>query len=349
MTSSTNWEKAVLPPSANVQDALKNLETTGCKVVLVADDSKRFYGVVTDGDIRRGFLNGKTVKSGIIEVLNKTPLVVAPEVSQETVQSIMISNEVHQVPIVENETNKVLGVHLFGEDNLSEPIENFMVIMAGGRGTRLLPHTENCPKPMLPLSGKPMLEHIILRAVADGFKEFIIAIHYLGEMIEQYFGSGEKWGVNISYLREEEPLGTAGAITLLPKKIDKAFIVTNGDVLTDVSYNEILNFHLRHEASATMAVKLHEWQHPFGVVKTNGLDIVGFEEKPINQSHINAGIYVIDPKILKYIERDKRCDMPALFNVAKANGEKSIVYPMHEPWLDVGRISEYKNAQKTIS
>jgi NDP-sugar pyrophosphorylase family protein len=166
-----------------------------------------------------------------------------------------------------------------------------MVIMAGGKGTRLHPLTDNCPKPMLRITGKPILEHIIERAKIEGFSHFVLAINYLGNMIEEYFGNGHALGVNIDYLREEKPLGTAGALSLLNPRPDIAFVVTNGDVLTDIRYGEVLDFHLQHHAKATMAVRIHEWQNPFGVVKTQGIEIIGYEEKPLSRSHINAGVY----------------------------------------------------------
>jgi NDP-sugar pyrophosphorylase family protein len=214
---------------------------------------------------------------------------------------------------------------------------NTMVIMAGGRGTRLHPHTENCPKPMLAVGGKPMLQHIVERARAEGFRHFVFAIHYLGHMIEDHFGDGSRFGVAIEYLREERPLGTGGALGLLPQRPEQAFVVTNGDVLSEVRYAEILDFHLEHAAAATMAVRTHEWQNPFGVVRTQGVDITGFEEKPVVRSRINAGIYALDPIALDVIARDEHCDMPTLFDRLQAGSRRTIVYPMHELWLDVGR------------
>jgi len=219
-----------------------------------------------------------------------------------------------------------------------------MVIMAGGRGTRLWPHTEHCPKPMLPVAGTPMLERIIERAKAEGFRHFVIAIHYLGHMIEKYFADGDRWQVQIEYLREESPLGTAGALTLLSPPPDRPFVVSNGDVLTDIRYGELLDFHVRHQAAATMAVRLHEWQHPFGVVRTKGVEIVGFEEKPVSQTHVNGGVYALDPLALRALHRSEACDMPMLFERLQAQGLRTVAYPMHEPWLDVGRLDDLRKA-----
>jgi NDP-sugar pyrophosphorylase family protein len=224
-----------------------------------------------------------------------------------------------------------------------------MVIMAGGRGTRLGEHTQDCPKPLLPVGGKPMLEHIIERAKAEGFKHFVLAINYLGHMIEDHFGDGNKLNINIEYLRENTPLGTAGALGLLQVCPTEPFLVTNGDVLTDIHYAELLDFHIRHNAAATMAVRLHEWQNPFGVVKTDGVDIVGFEEKPVVRSHINAGIYVLEPNVLNSIGVNEHCDMPTLFGRVQERQARTIVYPMHEPWLDVGRPADLAKARKEFA
>jgi NDP-sugar pyrophosphorylase family protein len=197
---------------------------------------------------------------------------------------------------------------------------------------------------MLPIAGKPMLEHIIERAKLEGFTHFLLSIHYLGYMIEDYFGNGERFGVKINYLREQSPLGTAGALGLISPPPDSPFVVTNGDVITDIRYGDLLDFHIRHEAAATMAVRVHEWQHPFGVVQIRGFEIVGFEEKPVARSHINAGVYVLDPSALSVLNQGAHSDMPSLFGHLQAQSKRTVAYPMHEPWLDVGRPDDLSRA-----
>jgi NDP-sugar pyrophosphorylase family protein len=181
----------------------------------------------------------------------------------------------------------------------------------------------------------------------DGFHKFIISLFYLGQMIEEYLGVGSKLGVRIEYLKEDVPLGTAGCLSILECQPDLPFVVTNGDVLTDIHYCEMLDFHIRYNAIATMAVRQHEIQNQFGVVRTKGIEIEGFEEKPVYRSHINAGIYVISPEALKQLESAQHCDMPTLFQRIKQNGGRTIVYPMHEPWLDVGRPDDLVEARKS--
>ena len=256
----------------------------------------------------------------------------------------MVANKIQQVPVVDDR-HHIVGLYLWDEIAIPLVRPNLMVIMAGGKGTRLLPHTENCPKPMLTVSGKPMLEHIIERAKQEGFSHFVLAINYLGHVIEDYFGDGNRLQVRIDYLKERSPLGTAGALGLLSPRPTLPFAVTNGDVMTDIHYGELLDFHTRHNAAATMAVRVHEWQHPFGVVQTNGIDIIGFEEKPVHRSHINAGVYVLEPEALGFLERDVHCDMPTLFERLKAKDKRTTAYPIHEPWLDVGRQEDLIKAR----
>lgn len=337
------WRKALLSKDATLRQAIHNLDESALQIVLVISADDVLQGTLTDGDIRRGLLRGLVLESTIDSIVHHDPLVAPVQLDRDTALQLMQANRIHQLPVVDDERH-VVGLHLL--DELMMPVQrpNLMVIMAGGQGRRLRPHTESCPKPLLPVGGKPMLEHIIDRAKADGFQRFTIALHYLGHMIEDYFGDGRNWQVEIEYLHEKTPLGTAGAIGLLSARPDAPFVVSNGDVLTDIRYGELLDFHCRHGATATMAVRLHEWRHPFGVVRTKGVDIIGFEEKPIARSHINAGIYVLDPCALDVLATGEPCDMPALFSSLQDRGARTIVYPMHEPWLDVGRPEDYDQA-----
>lgn len=339
-----DWRKAVLAVNSSLQQAITCLNESSSQIVLVVSADGILQGTLTDGDIRRGLLRGLSLESPIDSLVNHDPLVVPPQLGREAVLQLMQVNRIHQLPVVD-EGRHIVGLHLLDELMIPRQRDNLMVIMAGGQGTRLRPHTENCPKPLLPVGGKPMLEHIIERASLEGFGHFVLAIHYLGHMIEEYFGDGSRWGVRIDYLREKSPLGTAGAIGLLDERPESPFVVSNGDVLTDIRYGELLDFHCRHAAAATMAVRLHEWQHPFGVVRTQGVDIVGFEEKPITRSHINAGVYVLEPAALNQLHTGEHCDMPTLFARLQESAARTIVYPMHEPWLDVGRDDDLQRAR----
>lgn len=345
MTSAEEiWRQALLPANATIHQAIRNLDQVAIKIVLVVNEAGELEGTISDGDIRRGLLKGLDLNSPIASVIHRNALVVPPELGRDTVMQLMGANKIQQIPVVD-EHYHVVGLHLWDEINTPPVRPNLMVIMAGGMGTRLRPHTENCPKPLLPVAGKPMLEHIIERAKLEGFTHFVLAIHYLGHMIEEHFGNGERLQVQIDYLREQSPLGTAGALGLLNPRPGSPFVVTNGDVITDIRYGELLDFHIRYDAAATMAVRVHEWQHPFGVVQTQGVDIVGFEEKPVARSHINAGVYALGPDALSVLSVDAHCDMPTLFERLQARAKRTVAYPMHEPWLDVGRPDDLAAAR----
>jgi NDP-sugar pyrophosphorylase family protein len=267
--------------------------------------------------------------------------------NRELVLQMMTANKIQQIPVVDTK-GCVVGIHVWGDMAVPAARSNLMVVMAGGRGTRLRPHTEFCPKPMLPVGGKPILEHILERAKSQGFANFAFAIQYLGHMVEDYFGNGERFGVRIEYLSEQTPLGTAGALSLLNPRPDLPFIVTNGDVMTDIRYGELLDFHSRYDAAATMAVRIYEWQHPFGVVQMDGVEIVGFVEKPIARSHINAGVYALSPIALDCLAQGEHCDMPSLFDMLRGMNKRTVAYPMHEPWLDVGRPDDLARATESF-
>jgi len=347
-TPSDSWRKSLLPVTATLQEGIRSLNDTALQIALVVSPDGTLLGTLTDGDIRRGLLRGLDLNTSIDAIIHREPLVVPPHLGRDTVLQLMQANKIRQLPVID-EDRRVVGLHLWDALMIPGQRRNLMVIMAGGEGTRLRPHTANCPKPLLPVGGKPILEHIIERAKAEGFLHFVLAIHYLGHMIEDYFGDGSRWQVRIDYLREESPLGTAGAIGLLDPRPDVPFLVSNGDVLTDIRYGELLAFHCRHGASATMAVHLHEWQHPFGVVRIKGVDIIGFEEKPIARSHVNAGIYVLEPDTLEALSAGERCDMPTLFGYLQERTRRTIVYPMHEPWLDIGREDDLERAHTSIA
>ena len=341
------WQKSLLTNKVKIKDVIQNLTETSLRIVLVINDDNKFEGTISDGDIRRGLLKGLGLNSPIINLIQKNALVVSPSLDLDSVKQLMAVNKILQIPILD-ENHFIVGLHSWDDINNPTKRLNSMVIMAGGKGTRLMPHTENCPKPLVSVAGKPMLEHIIERANNNGFENFIISIHYLGEMIEEYFGNGSNLGVKIKYLKESEPLGTAGALSLLNPKPDLPFIVTNGDVLTDINYGDIIDFHNKHDAVATMAVRSHEWQHPFGVVYTNGVNIVDIKEKPISKNYINAGVYSLSPGIISEIIPNTFYNMTTLFEDLQKKSKKIVAYPMHEPWMDVGRPEDLEIANKFI-
>ena len=342
-----DFEKTLIVANSTIENAIFRLDKGGMQILLVVSDDLELIGTITDGDIRRGLLKGLELKSSIEDLINKNAFVVPISMDSEIIIKIMSANSIKQIPIV-NENRQVVGLHTWDNLMVKAELTSPMVIMAGGVGSRLKPYTKTCPKPLLPIYGKPIMEHILIRAISEGFSKFYVSVNYLANMIEDYFGDGRKWGVDIDYIHENRPLGTAGSLSYLKSKINSPFIVTNGDVLTHMRYSEFLDFHLNHHAEATMAVRIHEWQNPFGVVNVQGLDIVGLEEKPIDKSHINAGIYALEPRVFDYLEPEKPCDMPSLFDTIRKSGNRTVAYPMHEPWLDVGRPDDFKLAENYV-
>lgn len=339
------WRETMLLENSTIKDAVHVLNNTALKIVLIVTEDNTLVGTISDGDIRRGLLNGLSLESSVGGVIHKDAIVVGSEVSHEQVVQLMVKSKIQQIPIV-NDMKCVIGLHLWDELSRVKVRANKMVIMAGGRGTRLYPQTLDCPKPLLLIAGKPILEHIIERAKAVGFSNFVFATHYLGQMIEDYFGDGKEFGIEIEYLREESPLGTAGALSLLRPVPESPIVVTNGDLVTDINYADLLDFHIQNNAVATMAVRLQEWQNPFGVVQTDGINISSYEEKPVLRSYINAGVYVINSEVLASLPYSKPCDMPDLFYQLKSRGEPTIAYVIHEPWLDIGRPADLETARK---
>lgn len=342
-----NWIKTLISKNSLINDAIVNLSSSGLRIVLVVDDNKKIIGTISDGDIRKGLLSGLELKSPIDEIINQNFIAVPEDSNKDYVLELMSINNIYQIPIVDKDQ---IVVGLFTWDILSktERKNNIFFIMAGGEGIRLRPHTEKCPKPLIEVGGKPMLQHIIERAKKEGFYNFYIAINYLGNMIEDFLKDGAHLGVKIKYIKESSPLGTAGALSLLDLMPSEPILITNGDVITSVNYADILNFHVTHQASATMAVRRHEFQNPFGVVKTNGVEIIDIQEKPLITSNINAGIYVLSPSNIKKLKHNEYCDMPNFFRYLKKTSELTIAYPMHESWLDVGNSDDLIKANNDL-
>lgn len=335
--------QATLGTDANIADAISSLELTALQIVLIVDKSSILQGIITDGDIRRGFMKGHSLEDSVKHIMTTSPLVVNSSSQRQKAVKIMMEHKIQHMPVIDS-NGSLMDIILLNETHKKYKHENTILIMAGGLGKRLMPHTKDCPKPMIPINGKPMLEHIIVRAIAQGFSNFIISVFYLPDVIKDYFKNGEAWGVNISYLQEESPLGTAGALSLITENHIHPIIVTNGDLLTDIGYKEILDHHSKHASKATMAVRDHEIQNPFGVVNTENFNITGFEEKPIYRSLINAGIYVLDPIALEFLNDGKPCDMPTLFQRLLDAGHHTTVFPMHESWIDIGHPDDLKLA-----
>ena len=341
--ASYSWEKLKIGMNSSIGDAIKKLNQTGKRIVLVISEKDLLEGTISDGDIRRGLLKGISIEDSIKLILHNKPLVVPANMKRDMVLQLMTANKIQQIPIVDS-MNKILGIHLWDELSSPPARSNTMVIMAGGFGTRLRPETNNLPKSLLHVNGKPILEHIIEKAKLDGFSHFVLAVYYLKEMIEEYFKDGSSLGVDIQYLKEAKPLGTAGALSIFDIPPEEDLIVTNGDVITDINYAELLDYHKFNNSIATMAIRRHELQNPFGVVETNGIEITGYEEKPIAISNINAGVYALSPIVLNFLTKKEYCNMPELFEKLRAKSLTTLAYPIHEQWIDIGRSVDLTKA-----
>jgi dTDP-glucose pyrophosphorylase len=345
MMSRTNvmWQRLILPLDSSIEKAIQVLNETGLKIILVTKESGAFVGTISDGDIRRGLLRGLNLQSSIDTVINRDALVVTPYVNRERILEMMMTSKVQQIPIID-EKMYVVGLHLWDEMDEVAIRDNYVVIMAGGKGKRLMPLTSDVPKPMILLGEKPILEHIINRAKSDGFLNFKIAIGYLGDVIESYFKDGSNFGVSIEYIREDNPLGTIGALSIIDSTPTLPFIVTNSDLVTKIKFSDLLDFHVSNSATASMAIVPHELQNPYGVVKTSGLDVIGFEEKPIVKSFVNAGVYAFSPGALSELNYGEHCDAPTLFDRIRIAGLRTLAFPVHEDWKDIGLPNELSEA-----
>lgn len=338
-----NYKDILLTPTSTIKEALKIIDSGAMKIALVVDNDEKLLGTLTDGDIRRGLLGTLGLEDSIESIIFKTPTVCHLEDTKEKILEIAIAKKIYQIPIVNHE-GKLVGIKEVDELLKPQYKNNKVVLMVGGLGTRLRPLTEHTPKPMLKVGGKPILETIILNFKKYGFTNIILSVSYKSEIIEKYFGDGSKFGVNIEYIHEEKRMGTAGALSLMRDKLNEPFFVMNGDLLTNINFENMMSHHLGHTAVATMGVREYDFQVPYGVVNVDGINIQSIVEKPVHHFYVSGGIYILDTKVLEFIPDEKFYDMPILFEALIAQGEKSISFPIREYWLDIGRVEEFIKA-----
>jgi NDP-sugar pyrophosphorylase family protein len=275
--------------------------------------------------------------------MNRTPTTAHCSTPREVVLATLQQRSLHHMPLLDDE-GRVAELVVLDERVTPRFHDNIVILMAGGRGSRLQPMTNDCPKPMLRVGGVPLLQTILLKLIEAGFRQFYISVNYRAEMIENHFGNGSLWNVDIKYIRETQPMGTAGSLSLLPKIPDKPFLVMNADLLTTINFDELLDFHVRQCSKATMAVREYNFQVPFGVVKLDDLSIINIEEKPIHHFFVSAGVYVLEPHVLSYIPPDSYFDMPMLFDAIRERKEQITAFPLREYCLDIGRPEDFARA-----
>lgn len=335
----------MVSPQTPIINTLEIIDKNARQIALVVDNKDRLLGTVTDGDIRRGLLKGRDLQEEISTVMNPYPTVASPYDNRENILALMRIKQIHQIPIVD-EDGRIIHVEILDELLRPKKKDNWIVLMAGGLGTRLHPLTYDCPKPLLKVGNKPILETILQSFIDQGFHKFYISVKYKAEMIQGYFGNGDRWGVTIRYLHEQETLGTAGALSLIPERPKHPFIVMNGDLLTKVHFEQLLDFHKTYRAYATMCVREYDHQIPYGVVRLDKQRLTSIEEKPMQRFFVNAGIYVLDPNVLDYIKHNQYLDMPSLFEELMQEEKNTIAFPIREYWLDIGRMTDYEKANK---
>ncbi|MFZ5753912.1 MAG: nucleotidyltransferase family protein [Bacillota bacterium] len=332
-----------ISPTTSILRAIENIDVNGVQIVLVVDDKNRLLGTVTDGDVRRAILKGIPLDEPVTRIMNTEPTVGSVHDNKAMLLRKMERKRLHQIPVVA-EDGYLVGLEVLDEIIKFQHRENWVVLMAGGLGSRLRPLTNNCPKPLLKVGSKPILETIIENFIEFDFRKFFISVNYKAEMIEEYFGNGSQWGVEIEYIREENKMGTAGALTLLREKPNKPLIDMNGDLLTKINFSQLLNYHIENQAQGTMCVRELSFQVPYGVVKIDKHRLLGIDEKPIQRFLINAGIYVLEPHLLDLIPPNTHYNMTSLFEEAINRGLETATFPIREYWLDIGQMSDYEKA-----
>ncbi|MBM3546557.1 MAG: CBS domain-containing protein [Alphaproteobacteria bacterium] len=343
------WRDTIIAPEATVLSAVQCLDRTGAQICLVCDSDGRLVGTVTDGDVRRGLLKAVPLDSSVSGIMNRDPVVGAPGDPPGRLLEIMNTSLLRQIPVVDPH-RRVVDLRFWNDLTRATRVrDNWVILMAGGQGNRLRPLTEDRPKPLLTVGHKPLLESTLEAFLLFGFRRFFISVNYKADMVKEHFGDGHRWGCEVSYLEEESQLGTAGALGLLAKRPSHPIIVMNGDVLTKVNFDMLLDFHRAQKVAATMCVREYEYTVPFGVIDIADHRIRGIAEKPTHRSFVNAGIYVLEPSALDQVPKGGRLDMTDLFGTLIASGRTTAAFPIWEYWIDVGRIDDFRQANVDYS
>jgi len=323
---------------------MKVIDRTGAGIALAVGRASRLVGTISDGDIRKALLEGCPLDSQVLPHINRDCFSVQSSVSRAEVLDIMHARRFEQIPIVD-ENSRVVGLHLLHDILGNAPRSNWAVVMAGGKGKRLSPFTESVPKPMIKVAGRPILERIILHLVSSGIRRIFISVNHLSEIIENHFKNGSEYGVEIEYLRENEPLGSGGAISLLTEIPEHPVLVMNGDLIAEANCGDMTDFHKKNDFYATMGVYPYVHQVPYGCVEINGNRLASLEEKPVFEKMVNAGIYVLSPQAVKAIPRNKSFPMTALFEDAFTKKLRCGAFPVEKEWLDIGTPKQLREAR----
>ena len=333
-----------ISPDASLIECMKVINRTGAGIALAIDNEYMLVGTISDGDIRKALLEGCPLDSPAVPHINRDCFSVLPSVSRAEVLDIMHARRFEQIPIVD-ESNRVIGLHLLHDivGNVTRP--NWAVVMAGGKGKRLRPFTDSIPKPMIKVAGRPILERIILHLISNGICRIFISVNHLSKVIENHFGNGSDYGAEIEYLRENEPLGSGGAISLLPEIPEHPILVMNGDIIAEANCGDMIDFHTRSDFYATMGVYSYFHQVPYGCVEIKESRLTSLEEKPVLEKMVNAGIYVLSPLAVTAIPKKTSFPITTLFEDALSKNIGCGAFAIEEEWLDVGTPRQLRHAR----
>ena len=337
------YEKICVSQTLTIREVMQVIELGAMQIALVVNQDKKLLGTITDGDIRRGLLNGLNLEDKVKDIFTKNPVIGYQTHSNDQILELALNYDLKHVPIVDQQ-GTLLGIKKVEDLVKPEQKENIVVLMAGGQGMRLRPLTETVPKPLLNVGGKPILETIIRSFRKHGFTKFYLSVNYKYEMIQSNFEDGSSLGVSIQYIEEKNKMGTAGALSKLKGKISQPFFVMNGDILTNVNFNNFLAFHEEKQAVATMGVRSYEHQIPYGVIHQEKNSILAIKEKPIHTEMVNAGVYIFNPEVLEQLEDDTYIDMPDVFNLLLKKNKSIHSYSIKDYWVDIGRLDELNRA-----
>jgi len=343
-----NWESTLVAPATRLEKAISILDKEALRLVMVVDAGRRLLGTLTDGDVRRALIKHMDLGTPVTDVMCRSPRTATRDWTREQKLALMEQHQLLHIPVLDD-AGRVVGLETLHGLLQRSRRDNPVFLMAGGFGTRLRPLTDSCPKPLLKVGDKPILELILEGFVDAGFHRFYISTHYMPEMIRAHFGDGSRWGVDIQYVHEENPLGTGGALGLLPHdEISLPVFVMNGDLLTNLNVQNLLDFHNANPAAATMCVREYEHRVPYGVIQSEGHRIRSMVEKPLYQYFINAGIYLLSPELVKSVRPNTKVDMPTLLEEQIAQGKAVNMFPVYEYWLDIGRMEDFQRAQNEM-
>lgn len=338
-----NWQESLIGPDTPLREALATIDRVGCQIVLIVDDQRRLVGTLSDGDVRRGLLRGMTLTDKVTVAMHSNPTCARVGDDRRSILATMRQLGLHQIPVLDMR-GVVVGLEVIDDFLVAPARDHWVVVMAGGMGSRLKELTQNTPKPMLKVGSRPILETILRSYAEQGFRRFFLAVNYKADQIEQHFGDGSSLGVEVRYLREQQRMGTAGALSLLPERPALPLIVTNADLLTRENYGYMVDQHVESGADATMAVRDFEMQVPFGVVRERDGIIETVEEKPVQRFVVSGGIYVLSPAVIDLVPCGQFFDMPSLFEMLVRQGMRARSHHIDGYWLDIGRMPDYEQA-----